>query len=63
MTRSGTLGPDGKPLIRPYTPITTEDTVGYFDLLIKVYPEGNMSQHIDHLRVGDTLDVCIPVYF
>jgi len=58
VTRIPGAEPD-KPLIRPYTPVTTEDTIGYFDLLIKVYPEGNMSKHIDSLKVGDSLDVRI----
>jgi len=58
VTRIPGAEPD-KPIIRPYTPVTTEDTIGYFDLLIKVYPEGNMSKHIDSLKVGDSLDVRI----
>jgi len=61
VTRCNTPGPDGKPLIRPYTPITTEDTLGYFDLLIKVYPQGNMSKHIDSLKIGDSLEVKGPI--
>jgi len=56
-----TTGADGKPLIRPYTPITREDTVGYFDLLVKVYPEGNMSKHIDNLKPGDILEMKGPI--
>ena len=31
--------------------------MGYFDLMIKVYPQGKMSQHIDHLKIGDTIEV------
>mmetsp|Transcript_4775 Transcript_4775/g.8799 ORF Transcript_4775/g.8799 Transcript_4775/m.8799 type:complete len:294 (-) Transcript_4775:213-1094(-) len=50
---------DGKEVIRPYTPISSEDDSGYFDLLIKVYPEphGVMSRHLDSLKIGDTIDV------
>jgi len=48
-------------VVRPYTPITTEDTVGYFELLIKVYPEGNMSKYIDSLKRGDSLDFKGPI--
>eukprot|EP00521_Asterionellopsis_glacialis_P007098 CAMPEP_0195285206 /NCGR_PEP_ID=MMETSP0707-20130614/3132_1 /TAXON_ID=33640 /ORGANISM="Asterionellopsis glacialis, Strain CCMP134" /LENGTH=294 /DNA_ID=CAMNT_0040344673 /DNA_START=30 /DNA_END=914 /DNA_ORIENTATION=+ len=46
-------------VIRPYTPISTNADVGYFDLLIKDYgPEsGHMSNHLcDTLKVGDTVD-------
>ncbi|KAA8535070.1 hypothetical protein F0562_030073 [Nyssa sinensis] len=50
------LGQDaeGKPkyVIRPYTPISDPDSKGYFDLLIKVYPEGKMSQHFASLKPG-----------
>jgi cytochrome-b5 reductase len=54
---------DGSPniVIRPYTPISPPDSKGYFDLLIKVYPEGRMSQHIAHLQPGDTLEVKGPI--
>ena len=30
--------------------------IGKFELLIKIYPEGLMSQHIDRLSIGDTMD-------
>lgn len=54
---------DGKPnyVIRPYTPISPPDSQGYFDLMIKIYPEGKMSQHIGSLKPGDTLEVKGPI--
>ncbi|KAH8948376.1 hypothetical protein BDL97_11G091300 [Sphagnum fallax] len=54
---------DGSPkkVIRPYTPISPPDSKGYFDLMIKVYPQGLMSQHIAHLKPGDTLAVKGPI--
>jgi len=57
---------DGKLVIRPYTPTTLDDSIGYFDLVIKVYfknvhprfPDGGkMSQHLETLEIGDTIDV------
>ncbi|KAH7546428.1 hypothetical protein FEM48_Zijuj01G0199800 [Ziziphus jujuba var. spinosa] len=39
--------------IHKYTPISNPDAKGYFDLLIKVYPEGKMSQHFASLKPGD----------
>lgn len=45
----------GKPVIRPYTPISTPDTQGELDLLIKHYPEGKMTQYLKTLKPGDTL--------
>ena len=57
---------NGSLVIRPYTPVTSDDEIGYFDLVIKVYfknvhpkfPEGGkMSQHLEGMNVGDTIDV------
>ncbi|KAL7137698.1 hypothetical protein ABFS83_10G110500 [Erythranthe nasuta] len=47
--------------IRPYTPISDPDAKGYFDLLIKVYPEGKMSQHFASLKPGDVVEVKGPI--
>ncbi|KAL5547958.1 hypothetical protein UlMin_003189 [Ulmus minor] len=54
---------EGKPkyVIRPYTPISDPDSKGYFDLLIKVYPEGKMSQHFASLKPGDVVEVKGPI--
>jgi len=52
---------DGKAVIRPYTPTTGPETLGHFDLVVKEYPEGNMSKHIHSLKVGDALDVKGPL--
>lgn len=46
-----------KPIIRPYTPVSHEDQVGYFDLMIKHYENGAMTSHIKTMKVGDILDV------
>lgn len=53
----GSEKPDGSRafVLRPYTPISRH-AKGHMDLAIKVYPGGKMSQHIDHLKVGDQLD-------
>ncbi|KAL4420023.1 hypothetical protein ABPG77_001273 [Micractinium sp. CCAP 211/92] len=57
---------NGEKVIRPYTPVTLDHERGRFQLCIKVYhagedpkhPEGGkMSQHMDRLQVGDTIDV------
>ncbi|CAM9677410.1 unnamed protein product [Discosporangium mesarthrocarpum] len=44
-------------VVRPYTPTTTNDTKGYFELVIKVYPEGNVSSHMFGLNIGDNIAV------
>lgn len=51
--------PDGshKEIVRSYTPISGDHQPGYFDLLIKSYPTGNISRHMAAMIVGDTLKV------
>ncbi|KAI9913349.1 hypothetical protein PsorP6_006688 [Peronosclerospora sorghi] len=59
----------GKVVMRSYTPVTSDDTKGYVDLVIKVYfknvhpkfPDGGkMSQYLDQLALGDTIEVSGP---
>ena len=54
----------GKLVMRAYTPTSTDDEVGYVDLVIKVYEKcdqfpvgGLMSLHLDSLAIGDTIQV------
>ena len=42
-----------KEVVRSYTPITLDDTKGHFDLLVKTYPQGNASQYLSSLKIGD----------
>jgi cytochrome-b5 reductase len=44
-------------VVRSYTPISSDDTAGHFDLLIKSYPTGNISKHMASLMVGQTMKV------
>ncbi|XP_022083644.1 NADH-cytochrome b5 reductase 3-like isoform X1 [Acanthaster planci] len=57
---------DGKLVIRPYTPVSSDEDKGFMDLVIKVYfknvhpkfPEGGkMSQYLDNMAIGDAIDV------
>ena len=44
-------------VVRPYTPISTNANVGYFDLLVKNYgPTAKMSRHMHEMKVGETLN-------
>ena len=43
--------------MRSYTPISSDEDLGYFDLLIKSYPTGNISKHMATLKIGQTLKV------
>eukprot|EP00884_Botryococcus_braunii_P023410 jgi/Botrbrau1/9753/Bobra.85_1s0004.1 len=47
--------PQGEEVLRPYTPVTDDDTPGYVDFVIKVYPQGRMSTHLDKLKIGETM--------
>ncbi|KAI9769029.1 MAG: NADH-cytochrome b5 reductase [Geoglossum umbratile] len=46
-----------KEIVRSYTPISSDENAGYFDLLIKSYPTGNISKHMATLRIGQTIKV------
>jgi cytochrome-b5 reductase len=56
------IGENGKPVIRPYTPVTNDKVdKGYVDFIIKDYPTGVMSSHIYHLKRGDKLQIKGPI--
>eukprot|EP00467_Chlorarachnion_reptans_P003222 CAMPEP_0114500170 /NCGR_PEP_ID=MMETSP0109-20121206/7814_1 /TAXON_ID=29199 /ORGANISM="Chlorarachnion reptans, Strain CCCM449" /LENGTH=286 /DNA_ID=CAMNT_0001677799 /DNA_START=125 /DNA_END=985 /DNA_ORIENTATION=+ len=44
---------NGKQVIRPYTP--TRFSESECELMVRVYPKGQMTQHMHKLKVGDTL--------
>jgi cytochrome-b5 reductase len=53
-------------VVRPYTPVSSDDDLGYMDLVIKVYfkgvhpkfPEGGkLTQYLESLPLGATIDV------
>lgn len=51
----------GKPVIRPYTPISPSNAPGELTFLIKKYPQGLASVHIHSLKPGDTLSIKGPI--
>ena len=55
------VGKNGKPIIRPYTPVSPSDQEGEFTFLIKRYEEGKMSQYIHNLKPGETLGIKGPI--
>jgi len=54
-------GKDGKPVSRPYTPVSSDDELGFFDMLVKVYSDGKMGQHLKALPVGGQIEVRGPL--
>jgi len=51
----GSTNAEGEPLVRPYTPVSTNAMVGKFELMVKIY-NGGLSKHMDSMAVGDTLE-------
>ncbi|NXJ59661.1 NB5R3 reductase, partial [Rostratula benghalensis] len=56
---------DGALVVRPYTPVSSDDDKGFVDLVVKIYfrgvhpkfPDGGkMTQYLDSLKTGDTID-------
>ena len=54
---AATIEGQPKEVVRSYTPISSDNETGYFDLLIKSYPQGNISKHLAGLKVGQTMKV------
>jgi NAD(P)H-flavin reductase len=57
-------------VMRAYSPMTDDETLGHVDLMVKVYfkgvhpkfPDGGkMSQHLESMKIGDTIDVKGPL--
>jgi cytochrome-b5 reductase len=57
---------DNKLVVRPYTPVSSDEDLGYVDFVIKVYfknvhpkfPDGGkMSQYLNNMSIGQTIDV------
>uniref|UniRef100_A0A8C6E3M0 NADH-cytochrome b5 reductase n=1 Tax=Moschus moschiferus TaxID=68415 RepID=A0A8C6E3M0_MOSMO len=55
---------DGVLVVRAYTPVSSDDDLGFVDLIIKIYfknvhpnhPEGGkMTQYLENMKVGDTI--------
>ncbi|EGO03701.1 hypothetical protein SERLA73DRAFT_45789, partial [Serpula lacrymans var. lacrymans S7.3] len=47
----------GKDIMRSYTPTSSDDDLGHFDLLIKSYEKGNISRYISLIKVGDNVRI------
>ena len=47
---------DGAAVVRPYTPISTNAMIGRFELLVKIYAQGAMSQYLDGLQIGSSVE-------
>jgi cytochrome-b5 reductase len=62
---------EGKTISRPYTPVSSDDDIGHFDLVVKIYsafeiaerkiPAGIMGTYMNAMKVGDVMDVKGPL--
>jgi cytochrome-b5 reductase len=48
---------NGKPIMRSYTPTSSDDDKGHFDLMIKAYEKGNISRYMSLLSVGQRVRI------
>ena len=48
----GGAGDDGEPVVRPYTPVSTNALVGAFQVMVKVYERGTLSRALAALAVA-----------
>ncbi|GMK56474.1 hypothetical protein CspeluHIS016_0303140 [Cutaneotrichosporon spelunceum] len=48
---------DGKNIMRSYTPTTLDNDKGYFEVVAKTYPQGNISKYLAGLKVGESVQV------
>merc|ERR1711924_547515 len=44
------------PIVRPYTPVSTNAILGKFQLVVKVYAVGKMSRHLNDLPLGSSVE-------
>ena len=50
-----------EPIMRSYTPISDNTLIGFFDLLIKVYEPGAMTQRLNKLDIGQHIECTGPL--
>jgi len=43
----------GNKIERPYTPTSSDDDLGFFELVVKIYQDGKLTPDLDKLNVGD----------
>lgn len=53
--------PKGNNVVRPYTPVSDVDQKGTIEFVIKTYPEGKFSKHVDELKPNDTVSFKGPI--
>lgn len=52
---------EGVMVSRQYTPTTSSETVGHFDVIIKIYPTGAMGNYLKNLKLGSMVPIKGPL--
>lgn len=48
---------DGHTVVRSYTPVSNNRDLGRLELLIRVYPKGQMGNYLKNLEIGDVAEI------
>jgi len=48
---------NGEVCTRSYNPTSSDDEIGYMELVIKIYKDGKMGQYLDQLSIGDFVEI------
>ncbi|KAJ5375283.1 Cytochrome b5 [Penicillium concentricum] len=48
---------NGKSVSRSYTPVSNNTDLGRIELLVKVYPQGQMTKHLEKMNIGDSIEI------
>ncbi|OQE43153.1 hypothetical protein PENCOP_c003G01048 [Penicillium coprophilum] len=48
---------NGKSVSRSYTPVSNNTDLGRIELLVKVYPQGQMTKHLEQMNIGETIEI------
>ncbi|EFX06380.1 FAD/NAD(P)-binding oxidoreductase [Grosmannia clavigera kw1407] len=48
---------NGESIARSYTPVSNNNDLGRIELLVKVYEGGLMTEHLEKMQIGDTIDI------
>lgn len=48
---------DGDVIMRQYTPTTNEKTIGHFDVVIKIYPNGQLGNYLKNLPLNSDVEI------
>lgn len=48
---------NGESVSRSYTPVSNNTDLGRIELLVKVYPQGKMTKHLESMQIGDMIEI------